>query len=331
MDQSSAYSEKFNAELSRFENVEKVHALPDIFHYWSGKYLLPKLRALGFDSLLGFFIHYISESCNRRKGDISEIVSLGAGNSDFEVDLARRLREAGTHNFHFVCLEMNGSMLERGKILAASSGLLEHFSFTECDLNNWTTEHEFDSILAIHSLHHVVALEKLFDEIHHRLSDNGAFLINDMIGRNGHMRWPEALDVVQAFWKELPHSKKYNHQLKRFEDEFVNWDCSTEGFEGIRAQDILPELIRRFEFDCFLGFSNVMDIFVDRSFGHNFDPKNESDLAFIDRIAMTDDALLESGKIKPTHMIAALKKQGAALKTHKHLTPEFCVRRPIAA
>ena len=110
----------------------------------------------------------------------------------------------------------------------------------ECDLNNWTAEHEFDSILAIHSLHHVVALEKPFDEVHRSLSGEGAFLINDMIGRNGHLRWPEALDVVQAFWKELPHSKRYNHQLKRFEDEFVNWDCSTEGFEGIRAQDIRP-------------------------------------------------------------------------------------------
>jgi ubiquinone/menaquinone biosynthesis C-methylase UbiE len=328
MEQISAYSEKFNAELSRFENVESVHALPDIFHYWSGKYLLPKLQALGFDSLVGFFFHYISDSCNRRKGDITKIVSLGAGNSDFEVDLAGRLRELGTNNFHFLCLEMNVSMLERGKVLAANSGLSNHFSFMECDLNNWTTQQQFDSILAIHSLHHVMALEKLFDEVHRSLSDDGAFLINDMIGRNGHLRWPEALEVVQAFWKELPHSKKYNHQLKRFEDEFVNWDCSTEGFEGIRAQDILPELTRRFEFDCFLGFSNVIDIFVDRSFGHNFDPKNESDLAFIDRVATTDDALLESGKIKPTHMIAALKKQGAALKTYKHLTPEFCVRRP---
>jgi hypothetical protein len=138
----------------------------------------------------------------------------------------------------------------------------------------------------------------------------------------------EALEVVEAFWKELPHSKKYHHQLKRFEDEFVNWDCSAEGFEGIRAQDILPELIRRFEFDYFLGFSNVADIFIDRCFGYNFDPKNESDLAFIDRVALTDDALLEPGMIKPTHMIAALQKEEAALENYKHLTPEFCMRWP---
>jgi SAM-dependent methyltransferase len=328
MEQISAYSEKFNIELSKFQNLETVHALPDIYHYWSPKYLLPKLQALGFGSLVGFFLRYISEGCNRRKPDISKVVSLGCGNSDFEVDLARRLCELGTNNFHFVCLEMNGPMLQRGKALAATNGLSQHFSFIECDLNNWTAQHEFDSILAIHSLHHVAALEKLFDEVHRSLSNDGAFLINDMIGRNGHLRWPEALEVVQAFWKELPHTKKYNHQLKRFEDEFVNWDCSTEGFEGIRAQDILPDLIKRFEFDCFLGFSNIIDIFTDRSFGHNYDPKNESDVAFIDRVAITDDTLHESGKKNPTHMIAALKKEGATLKTYKHLTPEFCVRWP---
>ena len=42
-------------------------------------------------------------------------------------------------------------------------------------------------------------------------------------------------------------------------------------FEGIRAQDILPLLVERFTFDEFIGFGNVIDPFVDRSFGPNFD------------------------------------------------------------
>jgi hypothetical protein len=54
MEKISAYKEKFHAELSKFQDQEKVHALPDVFHYWSGKYLLTKLQALGFDSLLTF-------------------------------------------------------------------------------------------------------------------------------------------------------------------------------------------------------------------------------------------------------------------------------------
>ena len=103
MEQNSAYSERFDIELSRLQNLEKVHALPDIFHYWSEKYVRPKPRTLGFDSMAEFFVRYISQSCNRRNEDISKIVSLGSGNSDFEVDFARRLRKLGTDNFHFTC------------------------------------------------------------------------------------------------------------------------------------------------------------------------------------------------------------------------------------
>lgn len=328
MDQGLTYSEKFETELSKFQNLEKVHALPDIYHYWSEKYLLPKLQTVGFKSLNQLFLHYLSEGCNRRSQAISEMVSLGSGNCDYEIGLARGLRELNITNFHFHCLEMNSSMLERGAALASESGLSQHFSFAEADLNTWRADRQFDTVLAVHSLHHVVALEPLFDEVHRSLGEQGTFLINDMIGRNGHMRWPEALEVVQSFWKELPQAQTYNHQLKRFEKEYENWDCSTEGFEGVRAQDILPELIKRFEFDCFLGFTNVIDIFVDRCFGHNFDPNNEADRRFIDRVAAKDDALIESGQLKPTHMIAALKTRGAALKIYKHLTPEFCVRWP---
>jgi SAM-dependent methyltransferase len=328
MELDSAYSEKFNIELSNFQNLENVHALPHIYHYWSQKYFLPKIKALGFESLVGFFIHYLAEGCHRREGTTSKILSLGSGNCDFELNLAGQLREQNTSNFHFVCLEMNGAMLERGAALAAASNLTEHFSFIECDLNSWRGKEQFDSILAVHSLHHVVALEGLFDEVHRCLAEEGTFLIHDMIGRNGHMRWPEALQVVQDFWKELPHAQKYNYQLRRFEEEYENWDCSTEGFEGVRAQEILPELIKRFEFDCFLGFSNVADIFVDRCFGPNFNPDNESDLRFIDRVAEKDDALIESGEIKPTHMMAALRTRGVTAKTYKHLTPGFCVRWP---
>ena len=96
-------------------------------------------------------------------------------------------------------------------------------------------------------------------------------MTDDMIGRNGHMRWPEALVILDGLWKELPNSYKYNHQLKRLEVQFDNWDCSKEAFEGIRSQDILPLLIKKFQFDLFLGFANVVDVFVDRSFGHQTD------------------------------------------------------------
>ena len=137
---------------------------------------------------------------------------------------------------------------------------------------------QYHLVMVNHSLHHFVALELLFDTIHKVLHPEGYFVADDMIGRNGHMRWPEALAILEELWAELPDRYKYNHQLRRLEIEYENWDCSRQGGnEGIRSQDILPLLLKKFHFDLFVGFANVIDVFVDRNFGHNFDPNDAQD------------------------------------------------------
>jgi hypothetical protein len=68
---------------------------------------------------------------------------------------------------------------------------------------------------------------------------------------------------------------------------------------------------------------------VDRGFGPNFDPANAWDCAFIDRVHALDQRELESGRLKPTHIYAALtKKPVENPRFYKHMTPEFCVRWP---
>ncbi len=326
--ESSGYSDKVLMELTNFQDIANVHALPDIYHYWSNKHLLPKITSLGFESLDQFFLHYIIESAEKVPKESVTIVSFGSGNCDFEIGLAVKLIQRGVTNFHFTCLELNQAMLDRGRELALERSCSTYFTFGVCDLNHWRADEKIDIALAVHSLHHVVALESLFDQISSALSHDGSFLINDMIGRNGHQRWDEALEVVEKFWADLPRSYKYNHPLRRFDDQFVNWDCSTQGFEGIRAQDILPELIKRFGFEVFLGFSNVIDVFVDRAFGRNFNCELPEDREFIDRVAQEDDHLIEAGVLKPTHLIAALKHRVVQPRFYKNLTPEFCVRWP---
>jgi hypothetical protein len=150
-----------------------------------------------------------------------------------------------------------------------------------------------------------------------------------MIGRNGHQRWPEALAAVHEFWKELPSSYRYNRLLDRHEEMYENWDCSNEGFEGIRAQDILPLLLERFDFRLFIGFSNVVDVFIDRAFGHNFDADQEWDRDFVDRVHAFDEESFKSGALTPTHMLAVLSAQ----ECHEHLysrgiAPTQGIRKP---
>jgi SAM-dependent methyltransferase len=218
-------------------------------------------------------------------------------------------------------------MLQRGRELAIKECVIENMSFVELDLNEWKADNEYVSVIANQSLHHIENLEGVFGEIKKSLHKNGTFITSDMIGRNGHQRWPEALDAVHDFWLELPKNYKYNHQLKRFEDMYENWDCSSEGFEGIRSQYILPLLIKNFNFELFIGFSNVIDIFIDRGFGHNFDVSNKWDTNFIDKVHQFDEDSIRSGKIKPTHMMAVMRKYSVNDPSYsREFSPEYCVR-----
>jgi hypothetical protein len=88
-------------------------------------------------------------------------------------------------------------------------------------------------------------------------------------------------------------------------------------------------LLKTFHFDCLLGFANTINIFVDRAFGPNFDMSNPKDCYFIDFVSQLDDYFIETGKFKPTQMIAAMTKTDRSpTKVYKHLTPEFCIRDP---
>jgi len=226
-------------------------------------------------------------------------------------------------------MDINPAMLERGRNSAREEQISEHFTFSQEDVAEWSPTRSAGVVMAHHSLHHIQDLERTFDNILNVIGEDGYFLACDMIGRNGHMRWPEALAVIEDIWTTVPQRYKYNNQSKRFETEFENVDCSTEGFEGIRAQDILPLLLKRFHFEAFAAYGNLPDVFVERAFGPNLNPKNPEDVAFIERISELNDRLISEGAIKPTQMMAVMRPRAIkSPKYHLHWTPAFCVRTP---
>jgi len=303
---SSNYENRLRSEENTYKDCADVHALPQIFHYWSNKYIRPKTARLGFNHPDELFAIYLQRAASCEGHEPPRYVSIGAGNCDTEVRVAKLLRDRGLKTFTIECIDMNSSMLGRGREMAAREGVAPFVITTRADFNTWRPTQKYNAVVANQSLHHVVELEHLFESVAEALRPGGLFITSDMIGRNGHQRWPEALEIVQQYWKELPNSYRFNQQLRRFEETFLDWDCSTEGFEGVRAQNILPLLVERFEFDLFAPFANVIDPFIDRSFGHNFDPGRAWDLAFIDRVQARDEQELQRGTIKPTHMFAVM-------------------------
>lgn len=331
---SADYAARIAAETAIFAGQVEVHDLPPIFHYWSNRWLRPQLEAFGFSNPDQFFANHLeaAHADAAAAGRAARFASIGCGNCDTEVRVAGLLVERGVRDFVIDCVDINVDMLARGRALAAQAGLADHIAAAQGDFNDWRPRHAYDAVLANQSLHHVVNLEGLFGAIESALAPAGRFITSDMIGRNGHMRWPEALAIVDDLWSALPPAYRYNRQLKRHEQRYQNWDCSVAGFEGIRAQDILPLLLARFEFELFIGYGNLVDLFVDRAFGPNFDADAAWDRAFIDRVHARDEAELLAGRITPTHMMAVLRCRpySGPRRQRPGLAPESCVRRPDA-
>ncbi len=325
-----SYRDRISAETRLYKDMEDINALPEIFHYWSETHLRPILEEYGFSNPDQFFEKYLRESAGARENSAPTFLSIGSGNCDTEVRVAKRMRAAGLSRFVIECLDMNPHTLQRGAEMAEREGVAENIRTVIGDFNTWQATKRYAGIMANQSLHHVVNLEGLFDQVKLGLEPGAYFIASDIIGRNGHLRWPEALTEVHKFWKELPPEYRRNHQLHRNEKLYKNWDCSEVGFEGIRAQDILPLLLERFEFSLFIGFCNVIDVFIDRSFGPNFKADQEWDRAFIDRLHAFDEQALREGTLTPTHMMAVMSPHSSAQHFwSRGLSPQKSVRKVV--
>ena len=241
------------------------------------------------------------------RSEAGRSVSLGAGNGEIGLPLATRLADRGVANLELVLLEVNPTMLERAEPEARRLGLEDRVRTERTDLNSWVATERADVYMATHSLHHIVELEHLYDEVARSLDVDGVVLVNDMIGRNGHTRWPEALDLGRGIRRLIPDRYRYSHSLKQIDDEYADLDCSTVGFEGVRSQDVLPLLLERAHPVEFVTFGNVLDPFVDRVYGPNFDPDDRDDAALIDAVARLDEAAIDLGLLTPTHMVASFR------------------------
>ena len=325
------YNEKVEQQIKQFEGGNR-DKLPDAFSYWSRNFIAPK-----FASVFGtYYVHEIFAQLLVGAFPIKEkhyrFASLGSGDCEnVEIKLAQQFRDMGITRFTIDCYEISDGLRTRAASSIQNIGLSEHFNLIASDINHDPLLATYDGIIAHHALHHFVNLERIFDDVKSKLEDNATFAVYDMIGRNGHMRWPEVEILVRAIWDTLDPSKKFHHQLNVRWDEFINFDCSNVGFEGIRSQDIMPNLLSRFHFSHCVTFGGLTEVFFDRAFGHNFEPNNPLERAFINMLERLENTLIDARVIKPTIMFAGLRKEPVSCKFIAPRSPLFCLRPPTPA
>jgi SAM-dependent methyltransferase len=318
-------------QARQFSGATAIHAdLPGSYVHWSRRYVQPNLEQLfGVDDAAGFYARSIVEYAQARPaGGRIRIVSIGCGEASVELDLCRRLLGQGIEAPLFICGDVAGGAIDRARETCDRAGLSEYFDFRSVELAELIRGEKFDVVIANQVLHHIVNLEEIFDLIRVAIGDDGLFLTVDMIGRNGHMLWPEALAILDRFWSLLPVEYRWNRMFDRLENVYSNWDNSKEANEGIRAEDILSELTKRFAFNKFFAMGNLSVALFGRHFGANFDPDKPSDLERIEQIGRIDHDLIDMGYLKPVLMFAAMSSTSKGeLQCYRHWTPEFCVRR----
>ncbi|NQV49887.1 MAG: glycosyltransferase [Candidatus Marinimicrobia bacterium] len=316
------YQSKLNQEIAIYEHNTEVHNLPEIHNVYARDFLVPHLTELtGRGDSLSWWVKEIDDFVVRADRTIF-ILSLACGNGDTEIGLLKRL--AAPEKVQFIGVDVNPNMIERARAAAKSEGL-KNVSFEIQDLNNPDLQGPIDVVLANHSLHHLVELERLFKQISERSSDDMIFLINDMIGRNGHVMWPNAQQVVKEIWRRLDQRFRLNNYSKKYDLQPFNRDCSLDGFEGIRAQDILPKLIQIFDIEMFMPFATIINRFVDRGYGPNFNADDAQDRKLILDILALDISLLKAKKLSPTQAFIKVQKKGTVKE------PRFLFQTPEEA
>jgi 2-polyprenyl-3-methyl-5-hydroxy-6-metoxy-1,4-benzoquinol methylase len=299
--------------------------LPPIFGYWSHRYLAPSAERLGIDSPEAFYLKHIVHSA--ATGHVpARVLSVGTGAGSMELALAEHLKAAGiAARIH--CLDFNPALMQSAAAAAQKRQLEALMSFQTLDCNQPFVLPEQDVIIVNQFFHHVTELETLCRSLRGSLAADGVLVSSDIIGRNGHLLWPDVESEVQQVWSTLPaaqrHDRHFNATLARYRP--INHAAYSN--EGTRAQDIVRCLLAEFDFEMFFSFGAAVVPFIERRIGFNFDPDREQDRELIDRVQSIDASALASSRYPGANMIAALRHHGCVSRAvHEPVSPEQHVR-----
>ncbi len=229
-----------------------------------------------------------------------EILSLGSGYCGHELDLARSLRVP----YRIRCTDLNEALFEQARAKATAEGL--HVEFGAADINFMSIDRRrYDLILAHACIHHVINLEHLLDQVAGGLAEGGLFHTVDVVGRNRKLIWDENERYANAVLDLVPARITGGRRLRVEED--------AEGMEGIRQEEILPQLRRTLRpvyehrHGAFMRF-----VCTDPELSLGFDPRDDEARRFLDFLIAADDLAVRFGVLQPLELWGVYRRAPGA-------------------
>lgn len=216
------------------------------------------------------------ESLQKNKQGVVRVLSLCAGAARIEAQFSTALGG----NAEWTLVDINEGLLQSAtrnfnpdiplRLIVADLNEIAYFG------------EQFDVIMCVSGLHHIVELERVVQFIRDALVDGGEFWsIGEAIGRSGNRLWPEDYRVANRHFRSIPARLRCNRVSKSVDENLPNVDYSEATFEGIRSDAIEP-LLGRFldpvdvyRRNCFLWRM------VDLAYSDNYDMSSPEDIRWI--------------------------------------------------
>ncbi len=247
-------------------------------------------RLIANDDTTTDWIRWFAENA----GPFESALSLGSGSGQLEGALLK----AGTLK-RLEVIDISGDAVESFQTRANKDGYGHLISSRIGDLNFIEfPEKAYDLVIAHTSLHHVINLEHLLEQVRRSLkTENGFFLVHDYIGPNV---WQWSWDTVEEVNKALELSRGRHPSLpiqdiKRPDPKRV---VQFSPFESVRSEEILELLHAGFEPDLEIVTDRLL--FIILQYGIQMPDWNNPELVkFLNEMIEWEDTLKEGSELAP--------------------------------
>jgi SAM-dependent methyltransferase len=229
---------------------------------------------------------------------IERAVSLGCG----EGGLERHALSVGAVDL-FDAYDASEGAIQNARRHAEIVGHAQGVRYSVRDVNRFSSPGRiYDAAFASMSIHHIEALESVFDELRKSLKPTGLFVMNEYIGPTKFQLPPAQLTLINDLLGILParyrrmirdgartNEIKQEHHIHPLE-WFERYDPS----EAVRSADLLSVLQDYFEIVEIKSYGGTLLHFLLENIVGNFDNSKEEDRAWL-RMLEYFETTLEKG------------------------------------
>jgi SAM-dependent methyltransferase len=261
-----------------------------------------------------------------------EILSLGSGYCGHELKLARSLSRPYTLR----CTDINENLFVKAKEAVRTESLSVEFEVADLNFIQLQPK-RYDLIFAHASIHHVINLEHLLDQVAQALTSHGIFQLVEVVGKDRTLIWDENQRMANALLAALPKritggllisdaapAKGVLGRIKRDAKRAVKKIAfvkplleglgliKVDGMEGIRQSEIVDQLRQRFTplFELRHG-AFMRRICKNPALAACFDPNNREALQFLEFLIDADEAAVNRGVLRPLEIWGIYRPRGS--------------------